>query len=159
MFVKWLGAGILLIAAGLLSRGLTHEHRKVLRELEALCDMVQYIRDNIDHLMKPLPEIFASYQNDYLETIGFLPRIRHTSLKQAWEEQSFSFSGESVFLLSEFVRTIGSSYRTEELRLCDYTLTRLNETLEHLRRDSSNRLKLYKTVPTMFALSVILILI
>jgi len=159
MFVKWLGAGILLIAAGLLSRGLTHEHRKVLRELEALCDMVQYIRDNIDHLMKPLPEIFASYQNDYLETIGFLQRIRHNGLKQAWDEQSFSISGEPHLLLTDFNRTIGSGYRTEELRLCDYTLSRLKEHLDRLHKDSSNLLKLYKTVPVMFALSIILILI
>ena len=159
MLVKWIGSGTIIVAAWLFSISMIHSHKKILRELEALSNMVQYIRDNIDHLMKPLPDIFLSYQNDYLETIGFLPRIRHTSLKQAWEEQSFSFSGESVLLLSEFVRTIGSSYRTEELRLCDYTLTRLNEMLEHLRRDSSNRLKLYKTVPTMFALSVILILI
>ena len=77
MIVKWIGAGIVLIAAGMFSIGLTREHKNNLRELEALCDMVQYIRDNIDHLMKPLPDIFISYQNDYLETIGFLPRIRH----------------------------------------------------------------------------------
>lgn len=159
MIGKWIGAGIVITAAWLFSIGLIRDHRKILRELEALCDMIQYIRDNIDHLMKPLPEIFGSYRNDYLETIGFLPQVRHAGLKQAWNEQSFAFSGEPFLLLSNFIRTIGNGYRTEELRLCDYTITRLNETLEHLRRDSSNRLKLYKTVPTMFALSIILILI
>jgi len=159
MIVKWIGAGVVLIAAWLFSIGLIREHREVLQELEALCNMVQFIRDNIDHLMKPLPEIFQSYNNDYLETIGFLPRIRCTGLIQAWEEHTFSFSGEVFLLLSDFMQTIGCGYRTEELRLCDYTLTRLNENLELLRRDSSNRIKLYKTVPTMFALSVILILI
>ena len=159
MIVKWIGAGIVLIAAGMLSIGLTREHKDILRELEALCDMVQYIRDNIDHLMKPLPDIFISYQNDYLETIGFLPQIRHIGLEEAWNEQSFSLSEEVFFLLSDFIRSIGSGYRTEELRLCDSTLTRLKENLDRIHRDSANRLKLYKTVPVMFALSVILILI
>ncbi len=157
--IKWLGIGFILIAAWLFSIGLIREHRNVLRELEALSDMVQYIRDNIDHLMKPLPDIFVSYRNDYLESTGFLPQIRHIGLKRAWNEQDFYLYGEPFLLLSDFIHTIGSGYRTEELRLCDYTLTRLHETLESRRRDSSNRLKLYKTVPTMLALSIILILI
>lgn len=156
---EWIGAGILLAAAWLVSAGLIRDHKTDLQELEALYDMIAFIRDNIEHRMKPLPDIFETYTNAWLESCGFLPAVRRTDLRQAWEEQIVSVTGDARSLVEDFVRNIGSGYRTEELRLCEYTLSRLRGILEQTRADTANRLKLYKTVPMMVALSVILILI
>ncbi len=154
------GAVSLISAALMISSSLIREYKTRLHELEALYDMIAYIRDNIEHLMKPLPEIFQNYSNPYLENCGFLPAVRLKGLKQTWEEgQTFTLSGEACRLIDEFIRNIGSGYRTEELRLCEYTLGRLCKILDHTQTDTENQLKLYKTVPMMFALSIILILI
>lgn len=159
MILEFTGAGIILVSALLLSLGLIRDYRNSLRELEALHQMITYIRDNIDHFMKPLPEIFQTYKNEYLEACGFLPNVRRTDLRQAWDGQTFTLSEDTRTLLTTFVYQIGNGYREEELRLCDYTLTRLNGILEKKRSESKNKLKIYKTVPMLFALSVILILI
>ncbi len=156
---KWLGAGSLMTAAAIFSICLIREHRKKLLELEAFFDMISCIRDNIEHLMKPLPEIFQNYNHTYLDSCGFLKNVRETNLQQAWEKYTCSLGGESFRLIDEFVRNIGKGYRTEELRLCEYTLGRLRKLMDHVQADTANQLKLYKTVPMMFALSVILILI
>jgi len=157
--LEWIGAGILIAAAWCVSAGLIRDHKTGLRELEAWYDMISCIRDNIEHLMKPLPDIFQTYTNDCLETCGFLPAVRRTDLRQAWDGQTFTLTGEAYRLIRDFVRSIGSGYRTEELRLCEYTLGRLHGILERARADDANQRKLYKTVPMMLALSVILILI
>lgn len=156
--LEWFGAGSLITAAGILSVNLIREHRNRLLELEALFDMISYIRDNIEHLMKPLPDIFRNYNNTYLESCGFLETVRKGNLLQAWETHHFSISREAFRLIDEFIRNIGKGYRTEELRLCEYTLGRLRKLLDHVQADTVNQLKLYRTVPMMFALSVILIL-
>lgn len=157
--LEWIGAGILVASAWFVSAGLIRDHKTGLQELEALYDMISYVRDNIEHLMKPLPDIFETYTNDYLETCGFLPAVRQTDLRQAWDVQAFAITGEARHLVHDFIQNIGSGYRTEELRLCEYTIGRLRGILDHARADTANQLKLYKTVPMMFALSVILILI
>lgn len=159
MILELTGAGIVILAALFLSTGLIRDYKANLRELEALYDMISYIRDNIEHLMKPLPDIFRTYTNDYLETCGFLPAVRKTDLRQAWANHRFSVAGEAHTLIEDFIETVGSGYRTEELRLCEYTLTRLSGIIEKSRAESANKIRLYKTVPMMLALSVILILI
>ncbi len=159
MILEFTGAGIVFASAVFLSLGLIRDHRTHLRELDAIYNMIAYIRDNIDHFMKPLPDIFQNYTNDCLESCGFLSDVRRTDLHQAWNGQTFSLSEETHTLLNDFFTRIGSGYRTEELRLCDYTLNRLNSILEKKRNESKNKLKLYKTVPMLVALSVILILI
>ncbi len=159
MFIELTGAAIVIVAAILASFRLIYEYKTNLRELEALYDMISYIRDNIEHLMKPLPEIFASYSNEYLESCGFLSVVRESDLKQAWKGQVFRVKGEAYTLTTDFVNSIGSGYRTEELRLCEYTLRRFYDIIEKTRAESKNKIKLYKTVPILLALSVILILI
>ncbi len=158
MIFEFIGAGIVLVSALFLSFRLTRDHRAHLRELDAFYNMIVYIRDNIDHFMKPLPDIFQTYTNETLERCGFLPKVRKTDLSQAWRGQTFMISEECRTLLNDFCTQIGSGYRTEELRLCEYTLSRLHNILEKNRNELNNRLKLYKTVPLLFALSVILIL-
>ena len=153
------GSVILIVSAWFASAGLIRDHKAGLRELEALYDMISCIRDNIEHLMKPLPDIFQTYANEYLENCGFLPNVRQTDLRQAWDGQTFTLSGEAYILIRDFVHAIGSGYRAEELRLCEYTLGRLRTLLDRSRSDAANKLKLYRTVPMMFALSVILILL
>lgn len=157
--LEWLGAGSLMTAAGIFSIHMIREHRKKLLELEAFFDMISCIRDNIEHLMKPLPEIFQNYNHTYLDSCGFLKNVRETNLQQAWETYVFSCGAEAFRLIDEFIRNIGKGYRTEELRLCEYTLGRLRKLMDHVQADTANQLKLYKTVPMMFALSLILILI
>ena len=155
----FLGSGLLLFSAWYISLLLIRRHHNNLLATEAFVDMIVYIRDNIDHFSKPLPDIFHIYRNTYLETTGFLPNVRRSDLRQAWQEQSFSFPDDIDNLLDNFIQTIGSGYRPEELRLCDYTLERLRKQIEHLHTDSVNRIKLYKTVPIMLALSLILLLL
>lgn len=157
--IELIGGAILLLAAWLISSDLIGNYKIKLRELEALYDMITYIRDNIEYRMKPLPDIFNLYQNEYLEQCGFLPTVRKTDLSQAWTVQKFKLKGEAYQLIQDFIKEIGCGYQSEELRLCEYTLERLHNILDKIHADSANQLKLYRTVPVMFALSIILILI
>ena len=159
MIVELIGAGIVLLSAMFVSAGMIRDYKNDLRLLGALYDMILYIRDNIEHFMKPLPDIFQNYSNEHLETCGFLKSVRETDLQQAWTERPWQLNREADSVMLDFVQTIGSGYRAEELRLCEYTLERLRGILEKSRTESAGKIKLYRTVPVLFALSVILILI
>lgn len=157
--IELIGGIILLLAAWLIGSDLINNYKTKSRELEALYDMVAYIRDNIEYRMKPLPDIFDVYTNEYLEHCGFLEAVRKTDLSQAWLAQKFALNGEAYRLIEDFIKEIGSGYQAEEVRLCEYTLARLHDILEKNHADATNQLKLFRTVPVMFALSIILILI
>lgn len=148
------------MSAIMMSFKLTCEYKADIRSLEALYSMIVYIRDNIGVLIRPLPDIFQSYQNDYLEKNGFLPSVRSNGLYNAWKNQiMLSHKNEAYPLISEFSSSIGGNYCAEEVRLCDYTIERLGKLIEKNKAESKGKIKLYRTVPVLIALSVILILI
>lgn len=158
--IKFAGAAVILLSALLFSIKLSCEYKAEQNAVSELYDMIIFIQDNIKHLMRPLPEIFLSYQNEYLYKNGLLPDIRNRGFKDAWSSQKILRETSAAFpIISDFVESIGEGYCSEELRLCDYTKERLEEIIKKNEKELRGKLKLYRTVPIMLALSVIFILI
>ena len=152
----------MLLAASLVyGRSRISEERQKLREAEALIALVRHTAETIDHTLKPLPEIFGEYRNEVLQKNGFLAEVRSAGLRNAWENKEETFVLQDKDLkncFSVFCREIGRGYRKEELELCSLTLKRMNEAVGKLRQELSNREKLYRTIPPLMVMSLVLIL-
>ena len=59
-------------------------------------------------------------------------------------------------ILSEYIDKAGGNYEAEELRLCRYTIDALERIQNTARRELQEKTKLYRTLPLMVALSVVL---
>ncbi|MBQ8370669.1 MAG: hypothetical protein IJY35_11890 [Clostridia bacterium] len=162
MLYKAVGALILIAASLIYGRQKVLEERRKLRLTEALCDLVKQIGDNIDHRLRPLPEIFRTYRNEALEECGFLKSVRETGLREAWESRSAYFrmlDGKVSEQFSAFCLEIGRGYREEEVKLCTFTAKQLQEECAKLRNDAKNKEKLYRTIPPLMAMSAVLVLL
>ena len=137
------------------------EERQKLREAEALMALVRYTAETIEHTMKPLPEIFVEYRNEVLHKNGFLEEVKRTGLREAWENKEGQLVLQDKDVkngFAVFCREIGRGYRKEELELCSLTLKRMNEAVGKIRQELSNREKLYRTIPPLMVMSLVLIL-
>ena len=166
MLENWLyklaGTAVLLLASLLYGRCKVMEERKKVHEFEALLDLVNCITDGIEYGMKPLPEIFAEYRNEILEKNGFLEMARKSGLRETWMayERKFSVSGgNGMKQFAGFCMKIGNGYKKEELELCGITRKRMEEELEKRKKDNGNREKLYRTIPPLMAMSLVLMLL
>ena len=161
MIVKLLGAGIVILASVFYGNDRIREEGIKLRRIAAFTDMIEYVRDNIDHFAAPLNDIFARYTSDELESIGFLAAVRERGLAAASSEaerEGYMDDGEIKKVFSDFCRRVGGGYKEDELRLCEYTLSQMHKRMNEMRENYTARVKLYRAIPPLFALSLVLIL-
>lgn len=138
--LKILGA-ILIIGMGALAAktGMTHEKKK-LAVLDGWLGLLLYVRGQIDCYLMPLDEILSSADKDLLHAAG----AGHPPT--SWEgllRAAMPYLGkESARLLTSFTRELGTSYREEQLRRCDYYLVALEKERDRLAATLPARLKL-----------------
>ena len=159
ILAKILGSGILIFAALYFSYIKISASRNKIREISAFIDIISEIKNGIYHFSKPLPEIFSNYNNDYFENNGFLKDITQFSARDVISKYSFVLNNESAEIIKSFFSKIGESYVEDEINLCGYTLERLTQIKNSMISDDKNIGKLYRTIPILAALSVILVLI
>ena len=156
---KIIGAALPLLASLAYGRIKIRDLRRGLTEISAFLRLVRYIGDNVEHFMKPIPEIIAGFEDDYLESVGFLQNARDSGLLSAWQGGSFLLSGEGKKILDTYFTNVGGGYLDDEKKLTSYTEKRLEALLESETVAAKDKERIYKTVPPMLAGSVVLILI
>ena len=157
--IRCLGAVLLLTAAAGWGFYEIREGRQRIRELEAVRDMVRTVREGIDRLSAPLSEIYASYENPTLAACGFLHLLRTAGMERAVEDTEWRLSPAEQGILSELALHLGRGFREEQTALCRYAEDRLSDALEKRRADEDGRARLWRAIPLLAALSLILLLL
>ena len=159
IIVKLIGAATLLVTSVYYGQVKITAERVRITKLSALADMVKFIGEKIEHFSTPLPEILSEYSNSYLDRIGYLESVRSHGLNKTVSDLELSEADTEYILVMQFADSIGKGYKDEEVSLCKYTHMKLAECEVKLSSALKDKEKLYRTIPPMLALSVILILI
>lgn len=154
--VKLIGA-LLILGVGAVSAvsAAKYEKRK-LSVSDAWIDLIFYIRGQIDCYLTPLADILSSGESALLRAC--LSNGDETDLSAILRSSSVYLDGESKRLLESFVREIGTSYREEQVRRCDYYITALREQRERIARDAPVRIRLAVTLCLCIALGSAILL-
>ena len=153
------GAVLILVSAGGWGMAEIRDGRRRLAELEAVLSLARHIRENIDRLSRPLNEIYAGWENPVLRENGFLSLLRSSGFKAAAEGAAWRISAEERSILIEFGEELGRGFREEQTALCRYAEDRLAEARDRLRAESGGRERLWRTIPLLSALALILMLL
>ncbi len=154
--MKMLGGVILLITALYYSKTKQQQEQTKLTILTELCDLFGYLQKNIEHFSSPLGDLFRSYTS---------PALAKWNFYTVWQEHSLAKAVCQLPGLSEGIRKTltdydtkaGQGYKEEELQLCRYTREILSEELQRKRQESGGKNKLYKTMPFLLVLSIVLL--
>ncbi len=157
--IKGIGAVLLLAASVGFGLWMIGEEKRKIRELDALLRLVRHIRENIGSLRRPLPRIFSSFPDPALEENGFLPLLRERGFRAAVEETPWRQEEGVRLALADFAASLGRGYAEEELSLCRYTEAKLADALAALEKAAPEREKLWRSIPALLALSVVLLLL
>lgn len=99
-----------------------YEKRR-LSVLEAWIDLIFYIRTQIDCYLMPIGEILQTADRTLLR--GCMGGPNEVELSVLLKRSAIYLGEEANRLLNSFVKEIGSSYREEQVKRCDYYLTAL----------------------------------
>ena len=120
---KLLGCLMILSAGGLAAISAVKYERRRLTVLDGWIDLIFHIRSQIDCYLMPLNDILAGTDRDLLRAC--MGNGHCIDLDTLLKNSQFYLGNEARRLLSAFVREIGSSYREEQVKRCDYYMTAL----------------------------------
>ena len=149
--------GILLLLACGVAAGLflvKFERARCL-QAEAFVDLIRNVRLQIECFGTPLPKILASLDDKLYQSLG-APRAR--DLEALLSGSLLLVDRDFRALLFEFASSLGTGYREEELRYCDYYLARLAPLAQKTRDELEKRTRLALILPLALTAAVILLL-
>lgn len=156
--LKFTGYAIMFLSALYCSYSLIKNANYKISQLEGLCAFILYTKNNIDSFMRPIDDIINSFDGYENSLHDFMETARKHGLVDASTNIPLSIGKEALHILRDFSKNIGNGYKEDELRLCAYTYSAMQEILNRERSDMMKKMKLYKTLPILSATSVVLLL-
>ncbi len=154
--IKGLGALlILLVGAGAAWSAVCYERRR-LSVIDAWIDLIFYIRAQIDCYLKPLQEILTDAEGARLASL--LSAQSTSDLFAILRTSSIYLDGDAKRLLDNFVREIGSLYREEQIKRCDYYIAALRDIRASIAAEHPARIRLSVAVSICISLGTAILL-
>ncbi len=157
MSYELIGAAAVLAAGFFLARGMNESEDKRFSQLEALIAVMRFFKIQIDCYCVPVGEIFKRCDKGILLSCGC--GIEPRDFYEFAQNLSPKPEREIARLLESFAAELGSSYREEQLKSCDYHIAKLSEICERERAEMMKRKKLNMTVCLSAAAAAVIFLI
>ncbi|MBQ6263785.1 MAG: hypothetical protein IJK58_09760 [Clostridia bacterium] len=150
------GVSLVLVSSLAVSYSFISDKRKTIRHTEAILELISHVRSNIDFFLTPVEGIFEGFKNDALESCGFSDVLRRSGIEKAVGIHAASLSKVTEDALVNFSRSLGRSYKEEQIRLCDFCSEKVSAELEREREELKRNLGTYRFAPLIFAFFIIL---
>lgn len=153
------GMGLVLLFACGVGTGLllARFEQKRCRQAEGFVALVRHVRLQIDCFATPVERILASLDESIREDCALPPHAESFSALLA--STRLLVPEELRDLLIGFSGDLGSSYREEQLRCCDYYLSRMTPHCERIRAELPRRVRLWLLLPGALSAALCLMLI
>ncbi len=159
--MKLAGGIILFLTALYYSLLKQRQEQNKLEILTELCDLFGYLQKNIECFSSPLGDLYRSYTSPNLAQLGFYETWRKDSLEAAVDALAAQAGKPLPEGAAKTIRLYsykaGQGYKEEELQLCRYTREALQEELQKAQKDSGGKRRMYRTMPFLLVLSVVLL--
>ncbi len=139
MIIKIAG-GVALLLSGIIA-ALSHRHfqwRK-LRTIDGFISLLFFIKGQIDCYARPRSEILHSLPGEVFCACN-CPRGADT-LEEMVDASRIYLDDEPLRLVSSFASEFGSTFRTEQLRRCDYYISSLTEERKRVFSEVNSRIR------------------
>lgn len=154
--IKLLGSLLIVCAGGMAAATVARFERRRLSVLDAWIDLLIHVRGQIDCYLLPLDEILASADKTLLTACS--PSGQTDSLAELLQGALPYLDAEGRRLLSSLVRELGSSYREEQIKRCDYYIHALQVCREKVAQALPARLKMGTTISLCIAIGAAILL-
>ena len=149
LFVKWIGALMVVLASFFVGSLLASEEKKRLTCVDSLLSLFKYMKRRMSAERKPLFAIFCEFKDDYLESIDFLESMRsNRNSKTAWQSaiEKLYIDEETERELTLLGNELGELTLYEELMRLENCISFLEEKKKILQKTLPPKQKSVKTV-------------
>ena len=112
-------------------------------------DFVMYVRTKIELFLTPRSKLFVEYNDDCIKSV----------LNDDKDNLSRYFDKRDSEYICAFLESLGKGMKDEELSLCDYTISRLSDSIEKSESELKNKIKVFRTLAIFGGASLIILII
>ena len=156
LFTEMLGIVLLAACGGIAGVILARFERAKCLQAEGFVDLIRNIRLQIDCFATPISGILSGLDDKLYQALG-APRAP-ADFEELLSGTLLLLDREYVKLLRDFSASLGTGYREEELRYCDYYLARLTPLAQKMREELEKRMRLALILPLVLSAALILLL-
>ena len=154
--LKFLGA-LLILSVGFFAAFLSVQYeKKRLTVVDGWIDLILYIRGQIDCYLMPLDEILSGGDRALFEAC--MSPSNAADLPAILNASGIYLDGDGKRLVESFVREIGSGYREEQLKRCDFFIASLRSQREKIAAALPLRVRRCATLCICIALATAILL-
>ncbi len=154
--LRLMGAVLLMIAGVWLGLSIRRAERMRISMYSASAALIRHARRKIDLFETPICDLFSDF------TEGFDARTRRDLSEKPLEvalAPIVKTLGVDGIVLERFAREIGSGYKTDAIRLCDYCLSVMEDGHAAAVSRYTSHKRLYIVLPLLLAVSVVVLLL
>ena len=155
---KLLGVLLILAVGVFASYSSVRYEKRRLTVIDGWIDLIFYIRSQIDCFLMPIGQILENGEQPLLQACASISPDGATDLSAILRASSLYLDGEGKRLLEAFVREIGSSYREEQIRRCDYYISSLQVLRAKIADALPMRIRLCAALCMCIALGIAILL-
>ena len=154
--LKLLGA-ILILSVGVFAAFASVQYeKKRLTVVDGWIDLILYIRGQIDCYLMPLGDILSGGDRALLEAC--MSPSNAADLPAILDASGIYLDGDAKHILEGFVREIGTGYREEQLKRCDFFIASLRTQRERIAAALPMRIRLCATLCICLSLATAILL-
>ena len=157
--MRLVGFLVLIGSSVIYSYVLTQNTKKRLAQLEDILSLIRYIKINIESFMTPISKILISFDRYSSSSREFTETAQKHGLQYAADHCTLELGENALRILKDFSQRIGSGYKEDEIRLCEFAYNSLFEIYGQEKEEAKTKNKMVKTLPIMSALSIALMLL
>ena len=154
--LKLLGA-LLVLSVGVFSAFVSVQYeKKRLTVVDGWIDLILYIRGQIHCYLMPLDDILSNGDRSLFEAC--MSPSNAADLPAILEASGIYLDGEAKHTLESFVREIGTGYRDEQIKRCDFFISSLRVQREKIAAALPMRTRLCATLCICLSLATAILL-
>jgi hypothetical protein len=154
--LKFLGV-LLILSVGIFAAFVSVEYeKKRLSVVDGWIDLILYIRGQIDCYLTPIGDILSGGDRALFEAC--MSPSNAADLPAILGASEIYLDGDARRTLESFVREIGTGYREEQLKRCDFFISSLRSQRERIAAALPMRVRLCATLCVCIALATAILL-
>ena len=159
MMFKTIGCALVMLTSCAVSMILSLKVKQTLVAFTEVHGLLSHIKRNILAYRTPIETILAEYSSEYLDSIGFTDAVRAEGLCAAFSRGYLPLTAEAEDLLIDFAASLGGSLAESEVKRCEIYIERLCEMEAAYKESAEQNRDLYRLLPPLGGISLIIILI
>lgn len=143
--------GILILCASIFVSYLYEKQQKSKAEyLSQIQEFIKFTKGQIEFFSTPYNKIIEKYTND--------SELRE-SILSGFKSHLVILDLDDKKTVKGFFSAIGRGFASEEIALCEYTLSSLEKSIEKIKKENPNKIKIFRSMALFTAVSIIILLV